>query len=153
MQKVSTQQGFTLIELIIVIVLLGILAVTAAPKFLNLQDDARDATLEGIKASLQTSASVVNGKALINDVLGTTDTPVTLDVGSDNVTIVNGYPQATEDNMAALLDIDAADFGTEDEAFRDALGSDSDLDQAIGYYLEEDVDDLEDNYNDVDEDY
>ncbi|MED5332261.1 MAG: prepilin-type N-terminal cleavage/methylation domain-containing protein, partial [Pseudomonadota bacterium] len=42
MQKVSTQQGFTLIELIIVIVLLGILAVTAAPKFLNLQDDARD---------------------------------------------------------------------------------------------------------------
>ncbi|MEE3306160.1 MAG: prepilin-type N-terminal cleavage/methylation domain-containing protein, partial [Pseudomonadota bacterium] len=90
MQKVSTQQGFTLIELIIVIVLLGILAVTAAPKFLNLQDDARDATLEGIKASLQTSASVVNGKALINDVLGTTDTPVTLDVGSDNVTIVNG---------------------------------------------------------------
>ena len=45
MQKVSTQQGFTLIELIIVIVLLGILAVTAAPKFLNLQDDARDATL------------------------------------------------------------------------------------------------------------
>lgn len=114
MQKVSKQQGFTLIELIIVIVLLGILAVTAAPKFLNLQDDARDATLEGIKASLQTSASVVNGKALINDVLGTTDTPVTLDVGSDNVTIVNGYPQATEDNMAALLDIDAADFGTEE---------------------------------------
>ena len=46
-----------------------------------------------------------------------------------------------------------ADFGTEDEAFRDALGSDSDLDQAIGYYLEEDVADLEDNYNDVDEDY
>ena len=39
-----------------------------------------------------------------------------------------------------------ADFGTEDEAFRDALGSDGDLDQAIGY-------DLEDNYNDVDEDY
>ena len=46
-----------------------------------------------------------------------------------------------------------ADFGTEDEACRDALGSDGDLDQAIGYYLEEDVDDLEDNYNDVDEDY
>ncbi|HAA96802.1 MAG TPA: type II secretion system protein, partial [Alteromonas macleodii] len=47
MQKVSTQQGFTLIELIIVIVLLGILAVTAAPKFLNLQDDARDSVLQG----------------------------------------------------------------------------------------------------------
>ena len=46
MQKVSTQKGFTLIELIIVIVLLGILAVTAAPKFLNLQDDARDSVLQ-----------------------------------------------------------------------------------------------------------
>ena len=46
-----------------------------------------------------------------------------------------------------------ADFGTEDEAFRDALGSDHDLDKAIGYYLEEDVDDLDDNYNDIDEDY
>jgi hypothetical protein len=36
-----------------------------------------------------------------------------------------------------------ADFGTEDEAFRDALGSDHDLDKAIGYYLEEDVDDFD----------
>ena len=74
MQKVSKQQGFTLIELIIVIVLLGILAVTAAPKFLNLQDDARDATLEGIRGSLETAVSVVNGKALIQNVSGTAAT-------------------------------------------------------------------------------
>ena len=80
MQKVSMQKGFTLIELIIVIVLLGILAVTAAPKFLNLQDDARDATLEGIRGSLETSTSVVNGKALINSVSGTSETPATLNV-------------------------------------------------------------------------
>ncbi|OJF70112.1 MSHA biogenesis protein MshA [Alteromonas sp. V450] len=111
MQKVSMQKGFTLIELIIVIVLLGILAVTAAPKFLNLQDDARDATLEGIRGSLETSTSVVNGKALINSVSGTSDTPATLNVGTGNVTVVNGYPEATAANMQALLDIDADDFG------------------------------------------
>ncbi|MGL4750761.1 MAG: type II secretion system protein, partial [Shewanella sp.] len=35
------QQGFTLIELVVVIIILGILAVTAAPKFINLQSDAR----------------------------------------------------------------------------------------------------------------
>ena len=34
-----------------------------------------------------------------------------------------------------------ADFGTFDESFREALGSDSQLDKAIGYYLEEDIDD------------
>lgn len=42
-----------------------------------------------------------------------------------------------------------ADLGTSDEAFREALGSDSNLDKAIGYYLEEDVDeDLYDNEDD-----
>ncbi|MDW3189737.1 type II secretion system protein, partial [Vibrio sp. Vb0932] len=40
------QTGFTLIELVVVIVILGILAVTAAPRFLNLQNDAREARLE-----------------------------------------------------------------------------------------------------------
>ena len=42
-----------------------------------------------------------------------------------------------------------ADFGTDDEAFRDALGSDNELDKAIGYYLEEDVEldeDTEEDY-------
>ena len=45
--------GFTLIELIIVIVILGILAVTAAPKFINLQGDARTSTVNGLKGAVQ----------------------------------------------------------------------------------------------------
>lgn len=45
----TNQRGFTLIELVVVIVILGILAVTAAPRFLNLQSDARISALQGMK--------------------------------------------------------------------------------------------------------
>lgn len=44
--------GFTLIELVVVIVILGILAVTVAPRFLNLQDDAKVARLEGMRGAI-----------------------------------------------------------------------------------------------------
>lgn len=106
MQKVSTQKGFTLIELIIVIVLLGILAVTAAPKFLNLQDDARDSVLQGIAGSLESASSVVYGKALIADAAGTSDASQDVDVGDADVTLVFGYPAGqTAGNFTALLDL------------------------------------------------
>ncbi|ABV35163.1 MSHA pilin protein MshA [Shewanella sediminis HAW-EB3] len=59
------QNGFTLIELVVVIIILGILAVTAAPKFINLQSDARVSALEGMKASLQGANSLVYSKAAI----------------------------------------------------------------------------------------
>lgn len=61
----ASQKGFTLIELVVVIVILGILAVTAAPKFINLQADARTATLQAVKASMQTAATLVHSKSLI----------------------------------------------------------------------------------------
>ena len=52
------QAGFTLIELVIVIIILGILAVTAAPKFLNLQDDAKKLLQHRVyKRLLQSGAS------------------------------------------------------------------------------------------------
>ncbi|WP_305462563.1 type II secretion system protein [Photobacterium leiognathi] len=46
------KNGFTLIELVVVIVILGILAVVAAPKFMNLQNDARDASLKGLEGAI-----------------------------------------------------------------------------------------------------
>ena len=88
------QQGFTLIELVVVIVILGILAVTAAPKFMNLQGDARHATLEGLKGAIQGGAGIVYGKAAIAGI--ETDDSGTQKVSTANgtVTTLFGYPAA-----------------------------------------------------------
>lgn len=68
MQK--NQQGFTLVELIIVIVILGILAVTAAPRFFNFTTDARVSVLESIEGSLKATGSMIEGRAQIGAVAG-----------------------------------------------------------------------------------
>jgi len=96
--------GFTLIELVIVIVILGILAVTAAPKFLNLQGDAREATLKGMKAAMESSASIVYSKAVIKGLETSSATAV------DGIDIAYGYPKATSAGIGATLDISEGDW-------------------------------------------
>ncbi|MEE8057812.1 MAG: type II secretion system protein [Pseudomonadales bacterium] len=89
------QSGFTLIELVAVIVLLGILAVTALPRFVNLQSDAKVATLEGLKAAMQGAAVQVYSKALIQGSETTSNNAATaIAVGSNNIETVLGYPAA-----------------------------------------------------------
>ncbi len=92
------QGGFTLIELVVVIVILGILAVTAAPKFMNLQNDARKASLQGLKGSIEGAAGIVYGKAAIKGVEAS-ENPVTV----DSVSTVYGYPAATSAGIQAAV--------------------------------------------------
>ncbi|PMG35856.1 MSHA biogenesis protein MshA [Vibrio splendidus] len=96
------QGGFTLIELVVVIVILGILAVTAAPRFLNLQNDARSASLQGLKGAMAGASGIVYGKAAVN---GEESQPtVTAASSATGVNLVFGYPEASVNGIGAAVD-------------------------------------------------
>ncbi len=101
MQK---QKGFTLIELVVVIIILGILAVTAAPKFINLQSDARKSTLQGLKGAIQGANSLVFSKAAIS---GKEQEPLgSVDIGTnDNANTIYGYLQSTAVELNNAMDL------------------------------------------------
>ena len=96
--NLSRQQGFTLIELVIVIIILGIMAVVALPKFIDIQSDAKTASLKTIKASMQDAVSFTYSKSAIkgNHKL-TAGGSVYVEINGTPVSIKYGTPLANYD--------------------------------------------------------
>ncbi len=108
MKTKINQQGFTLIELVVVIVILAILAVTAAPKFIDLQADANSSTIKGLEGAIYSASTLIRSKFLIEGKESVESDTVSA-LGTD-IAIVYGYPAATEAVWKALLEIDTNDF-------------------------------------------
>ncbi len=101
-------QGFTLIELVAVIVLVGILAAVAAPKFTDLSSAARAANVKAMKLTLESGTKLLFARAAIENKIEGDDT---LTVDGTTYAIHSGYLQAKAEGLSSYLDVPFAPFG------------------------------------------
>ncbi|QFU23646.1 prepilin-type N-terminal cleavage/methylation domain-containing protein [Shewanella eurypsychrophilus] len=125
------KNGFTLIELVVVIIILGILAVIAAPKFLSLGSDAQTATLKGVTGSITSMNQLVHSKTQVDGIADKPDCSYDcnghpnwdrlighyfIDVSGTRLYVYEGYPleyagdPIVERNYRTVMDLPADEY-------------------------------------------
>ena len=108
----KSQVGFTLIELIVVIVILGILAATALPRMANLSGDARFAVMKGAEGSMRAANSLIYARAASLSIQSAAAGVIPANTMGNTVAIntVFGFAGSVTD-LTAMMDLSpAADF-------------------------------------------
>ncbi len=112
----KAMKGFTLIELVVVITILGILAAFAIPRFANLETEARIAAVQGLGGSVRSAATLAHSLSLAQG-LAPTDS---VDMEGTTITMVDYYP--TEADIDDAL-VDITGFNNGDDGLFEKTGA------------------------------